>query len=243
MTDSVGVRNRPSYPSLLGWERARERTEFPMGTPESSHPPSLSHTSKYTTHNPMVTSQVTSQAQEETPLTKVQPAPQCPGRPFRGRGLAGRPRAPCAARETAPGAAATYSPAPHLNPRRGPKLPWPETTGPAAPVWGASPETSIADSTSSPSASLQNSWPPSALGNPSCPVDTKAPAPGSPLGTKQPRPPSPATARAGRAWDLPTPISRWHPLQQHCGEQQLLLRGEGQDCPPPSPANLQGTLG
>lgn len=83
-----------------------------MGTPESSHPPSLSHTSKYTTHTPMVTLQVTSQAQGETPLAKVQPAPQCSGRPFRERGLAGRPRAPCAARETAPGAAARYAPPP-----------------------------------------------------------------------------------------------------------------------------------
>lgn len=116
-----GVLVQRSCSSLLGWERARERTVFPMGTLESSHPPSLSHTSKYTTHNPMVTSQVTSQAQEETPLAKVQPAPQCPGRPFRGRGLAGRPRVPCAARETAPGAAARYSPRPQ--PRRGLKLP------------------------------------------------------------------------------------------------------------------------
>lgn len=127
--------------------------------------------------------------------------------------------------------------------QRGLKLPWPGTTGLAAPVWGASPETSIPDSTSSPSARLQKSWPPSALSNPSCPVDTVALAPGSPLGTKQPRPPSSSHCQGG----LSVGPSRIH-LPVAASPKTLrraaaFAQRRGQDCSPPSPANLQGTLG
>lgn len=159
----TGWRSGTSIPTLFlrGGERTRERAGFPMGTPESPHPPGLSHTSRYTTCNPTGISQV----QEETVLTKVQPAPQCLGRSFRGPGFAGRPG------EQPQGQLPDTCPT-----SRGLKLLWPGTTGLAAcrcpPLCGVLPlrPPSLTTPPPGPSASPQKPWPLCALSSLSCPV-------------------------------------------------------------------------
>lgn len=198
-------------PALLLWggERARKRFRFPIGTPESHHPPILSHTSQCTAHSPPRTSR----AAGETPLTEGQPARQSPGRPFVGRATVSTPGAPGAARKQPQGQLPDTCP---LEEAQSPPA-WDPAYGCPPSPYGVLPLR--------PSSLAVHLWALlrtrssaglSALGSPSGPVDITSLAPGSPPGVGQPRPPSLSTPAPGSA-----PSSCWQPLLRHCGEQQL----------------------